>query len=536
MKTIKYILMLVSIVSTMLVNAQSLSVAEQRYMNMDVLRFFEEYEYNASVYNDRQQRIFLQLFEAPSLSIYNDLLGLSGATSLTVTEYADILRKKAVTPAVTIKNLSHGTPYKDGKRWLMPITFDKAIEYTNVCGTLFSSEEYYRADHKIKGLVAWDPQRRTCRFVELSGSIDSDITPLPDEYYIFTKTSPRDELLLCDGEKIKYNYFGQAFLNKDSEFSYPYDSDVYIKLNQEDEECNIVSMSYIPKHWRFKPHFDMSFDNCYMVEGGLDGWTTTSTTKSLGADLGYIFPSSKYTKWGFFLGATLRTTDVLSTVPNLSYEYETLQDIDGDKYIRNYKLSDVKYHTTISELGIPLYWDIDKRFNQRLSVYFDFGAKVYLELLKPQTSFDAVYTTSGTYAKYGGLTFDANSFDGYYILNGFVENEIIHRDDIYDYASENPFEYSVDVFAGLGLRLRVFKDLYIDLGYSYQNKIVDSHVWNNAINLNDKKESNKPIIYTIDNIVNGEAKGTENVRSVTSFYSNVERYAYLLNMGLMFRF
>lgn len=536
MKTIKYILMLVSIVSTMLANAQSLSVAEQRYMNLDVLRFLEEYEYNASVYNDKQQRAFLQLFEAPSLSIYNDLLGLSGAASLTVSEYADILRNKAVSPEVTIKNLHHGSPYKEGQRWMMPVTFEKSIEYTNVCGILFSSEEYYKADHKLTGVVAWDPLERTCRFVELSGSIDSDISPLPDEYYIFTKKSSRDDILLCDGEKITYNYFDQAFLNKDSKFSYPYDSDIYMKLIHEDEECNLVSMSYIPRHWRFKPHFDMSFGDCYIIEmpSKNDGWNTTSTTKSFGADWGYIFPSGKNTKCGFFFGAALRNTNVLSsTISNLSYKYETSQDVDKDKYMRHYTLKDIKYHTTISELGIPLYLDIDKRFNQRLSVYCDFGAKVYLEL-KPRTSFEAKYTTTGTYEQYGGVEFNANSFDGY-ILNGFVEDKTIHRVNIYDYESELPFEYSVDVFAGLGLRLRVYKDLYVDLGYSYQMNIIDSHDWKSTIDLKDES-NNKPITYTIDNIVNGEAQGTENVKSVTNFYSDVKRHAYQLNMGIMFRF
>lgn len=535
MKTMKYLLMLMSIVSTMLVSAQSLSVADQRYMNMDVLRFLEEYEYNASVYNDRQQKTFVQLFEDPSLLIYNDLLGLSGATILSVSEYANILRTKGVTPAVVVKNLNHGVPYEEGDRWLMPVTFDKSIEYTNVCGTLFSSEEYYRADHKLKGLVAWDPQQRTCRFVELSGSIDSDITPLPDEYYIFTKTSPRDELLLCDGERIKYNYFGQAFLDINSKFTYPYDSDVYIKLINEDETCNMVSMSYVPKRWRFKPHYDMSYGNCYIVDGAINGWNTTSKTQTFGADLGYIFPSKSNTKWGLFFGAAWRNTNVISTISNLSYKYNSSADVDGDSYIRNYKLRDVKYHTTISELGIPLYWNIDKRFNQRLSMYFDFGAKVYLELFEPKTSFDAVYTTSGTYKQYGNITFDANSFYGY-VLNGFVEDEVIHRDNVYNYVSENPIEYSVDVFAGLGFRMRVFNDLYIDLGYSYQMNMLDSHQWEKTINTKDTKESNKPITYSIDKIVNGKAEGTENVKSVTSFYSFVERYAYQLNMGIMFRF
>lgn len=538
MRLLKYICLFTIFLPVMFVQAQSLSIVQQRYMNMDVLRLLEEYEMNSPVYDDEQRNAFLRLFDDPSLSIYNDLLGLSGAVSLTVSEYADLLRKKAVAPGVVIKNLRHGMPYKEDDRWMMEVTFEKSIEYTNLCEVLFSSKEYYKADHQLVALVAWEPEKRICRFVQLTGKIESNIPPLPDEYIIFTQTSPRDTLLLCNGERIEYNYFGQAFLEKNSEFSYPYDSDVLIRLVEENSDCNMVSMSYTPKRWRVKMHTDFALGQCYKIRSSLPNMKTTSNSKAFGADLGYIFPSDNQIKWGFFFGLTLRHTTIESSIADLNYSYMTNEDIDGDKYKRNYKLKDVKYRTTISELSVPLFFDVDIRIDQRTSMYMDFGIKGYAELFAPKTSFDAMYTTSGTYDDYGGITFDAGTFGGEYILNDFVTNKKIHNDNVYSYSSDNTFEYTVDAFAGLGMRIRVYKDLFVDLGYSYQFNVVDSHKWDDIYfdKTNTTTTADKPIIYKINNRENGIAKGTEQVKSVTDFYSDIERNAHQLNVGIMFRF
>lgn len=539
MKLLKYICLLTTFLPVMFVQAQSLSIAQQRFMNMDVLRLIEEYEMNSPVYDDEQRNAFLRLFDNTSLSIYNDLLGLSGAASLTVNEYADLLRKKAVAPGVVIKNLRHGIPYKEDGRWMMEVAFEKSIEYTNFCDVLFSSKEHYNADHQLTALVAWDPKHRKCRFVQLMGKIESDTPPLPDEYIIFTQTSPYDTLLLCNGERIEYNYFGQAFLDKGSEFSYPYDSDVQIRLVEDNSDCNMVSMSYNPKRWRVKAHADFSIGQCYKVRSSLPNMKTTSNSKAFGADLGYMFPSDKKTRWGLFFGLALRQTTIESSITDLSYSYTTNEDVDKETYKRNYVLNDVKYRTTMSEFSVPLYFDVDIRFDQRISMYLDFGIKLNAELSTPKTSFDAIYTTSGTYADYGGITFDAGTFGGEYILNDFVTNENIHRDNVYSYSSMNTFEYALDVFAGLGMRVRVYKDLFVDLGYSYQFYADDSHNWRDAYFSNtstSETADNKPVTYKINEIKDGIAKGTEYVKSVTDFYSEIDRNAHQLNVGIMFRF
>lgn len=538
MKLLKYICSLTTFLPVMFMQAQSLSVAQHRFMNMDVLRLLEEYEMNSPVYDDEQRNAFIRLFDDASLPIYNDLLGLSGAASLTVNEYADLLRKKAVAPGVIIKNLRHGIPYKEGDRWMMEVTFEKSIEYTNICDVLFSSKEHYNVDHQLVALVAWEPKQRKCQFVQLMGKIESDTPPLPEEYIIFTQTSPYDTLLICNGERIKYNYFGQAFLNKDSEFSYPYDSDVHIRLVEEDSDCNMVSMSYTPKRWRVKPHMDFALGQCYKIRSSLPNMKTSSKSKVFGADLGYMFPSDKKTRWGFFFGWALRKTTIESSIADLHYSYMTDEDVDGDEYKRNYAFRDVKYLTTMSELSVPLYFDVDIRFAQRISMYLDFGIKGNAELSTPKTTFDAMYTTSGTYDEYGGITLDAGTFGGDYILNDFVTDEKIHRDNVYSYSSNNTFEYTLDAFAGLGMRVRVYENLFVDLGYSYQFNAVDSHNWSAIyfISTNTSKIGNKPVTYKINEIKDGIAKGTEYVKSVTDFYSEIDRNAHQLNVGIMFRF
>lgn len=595
MKTaIKYILFWVLCVSSIASNAQQLTNAERRKMYMDVLNLINNYERYAEVKQERRSD-FLRLFRNSSTPIYNDLMGISDMPTLAANEYADSMISQALYPDVIIRNVTHDTPFaKDGK-WYMNVSFAKELEYMDFHGIFeFSSSKHYGADYQIRALVSWDG--KGAKFESLEGSIDSPVAPYPVNYMIFEPRHPNDSALLFYGTPIALeSYDGNAYAilprATTKAFTYTKDKDVHIKLKN--DEHNKVYMSYKPKRWRIKARYEQavatqgngfSWNNPLSVDAEFKfnnnsynqdkktykiydsknhngyyakeeyNFVHTTSMRALGLDLGYIFPSSGSVKWGFFTGAALRQTSISSKYPGeheLSFNRESTEDEDGDTYLRQYTVWGMKYDTKVQELYFPAYFDMDIRCSSRFSIYLDFGAKVYWAFNDPMTTFDmGTYTVKGTYPKYGNIVFDETSFDGYG-LNGFVNGkEPDTWNNIYSTGKDYGINFSIDAFAGLGFRIRVFNDLYLDLGCNYQYNVGDivNRLYEKGTfklmdadgyglrdldylcehkPIEDKNMAIDPLYYK---------DGKENPTSVSQYYKRIDRNALQFNVGLMFRF
>lgn len=521
---IKYIALL-TLVLPLSAFAEGLSQAQRRYLKWDVLRLLESYEDNSTVNSDRQQREFLSLFENEQIAVYNDLLGLSASETLPVGEYVSLMRKKIdpKSPVVYIKNIRSQEPVQAGNVWTVTVSFEKEIDYSNQCGILFSSSEHYGADHKVEATIVWNPQSRECKIRSLSGAINSAAKALPENYMIFTRRSSSDSLLLCNNEPIKFNYFDQAFLDESSVFSYPNDDDVILTLVKESEECNMVSMSYRKKHWRLRPHIDFSLGDYYHLETSNEDLKNSSSSLGVGVDIGYVFPSSKKLKWGLFTGVGIQKTEIKTEIPMMNYEVnaESDADIDGDEYIRNYSMKDTRYTMSVNELYVPLYLDLDYRFNKYFSVYMDLGVKGYLCLGDPTTEFSTQYSTSGRYPQYNNLVFDSQSG-----INGFVSNKSLVLDNV---SNGKFYDYVVDAFVGLGVRVCLYKSLYFDLGGYYQHSLLKEYNCSENVSLyNPYNTSAFPMSYTVQD--------GEQVKDITEYYSDISKKNFMLNIGLILKF
>lgn len=521
---IRYILLLISALPLSAL-AEGLSQAQRRYLKLDVLRLLESYEDNATVNSDRQQREFLSLFENEQVAVYNDLLGLSASKTLPVSEYVSLMRSKIdpKSPVVYIKNIRYQEPAQMGNHWIITISFEKEIDYSNQCGILFSSSEYYGADHKIETTIAWNPQNRECKIRSLSGSVNSSAEALPENYMIFTRRFPNDSLLLCNNEPIKFNYFNQAFLDESSVFSYPKDDDIVLKLVKESEECNMVSMSYHKKHWRLRPHVDFSMGDYYQLDTSNEEMENSSSSMGVGLDIGYVFPSSKKLKWGLFTGVGIQKTKIKSEIQTMEFEVKhgSEADEDGDSYMRQYEMNDTRYTMSVNELYVPLYLDLEYRFNKYFSMYMDLGAKGYMCLGNPTTEFSTRYTAQGKYEKYGGLILDHQSG-----INGFVSDEALILDNV---STGKFYDYVVDAFVGLGVRVCLYKSLYFDLGGYYQHSLLKEYNCSGNVSVSNPYNTlSSPISYTV--------RDGEQVKDITEFYSGISKKNFMLNIGLMLKF
>ena len=131
------------------------------------------------------------------------------------------------------------------------------------------------------------------------------------------------------------------------------------------------------------------------------------------------------------------------------------------------------------------------------------------------------YTVQGKYEKYGGLILDHQSE-----INGFVSDETLILDNV---STGKFYDYVVDAFVGLGVRVRLYNSLYFDLGGYYQHSLLKEYNCSGNVSVsNPYNISSSPISYTV--------RDGEQVKDITEFYSGISKKNFMLNIGLILKF
>lgn len=503
--------------------AQNLSLEQQRQFNLKALELIQDYELNSTMSNAEAAGEFLYLFDNESVQIYNDLLGFSTKKKLSVAEYISLFREKSKTPNIMLKDLRKGDIYSDNQNWLLDITFDKEIFYTDACGTLLSSAEYYGTDHKMKATIAMDKETGRTFIKALEGGIDSKVAPLPEKYAVIKNDgSEYIKDVLCNGERLSFNKFNQALVPSNPVFLFS-DSDVNMKVNREQSSsCEAYSLSFTPVHWRIKVYGEMSIGDFYKISNLPNGLNAKSSATSFGLDVGYVFPSKSKVKFGVFLGAAYSMSKLDLTMDKLNYSYAASQnaDMDNDNYNRYYELSNISQSMKINNIVIPVYLDLDYRTSKRFSVYVQAGIKNYLQM-NATTDFNADAYAYGIYPKYSNLRLDEtwlNEFGNKHLTTSNLESDKVEVKS-----------FSLDGFAGLGFRVKLVGSLLLDAGVNYQMglmKVAEAPA--TSVLFSNPREENALVNYTV--------AGGEHARTLIEGVDNIKRQGLNVKFGLMFKF
>ena len=537
--------------------AQNMPTSEERKFNLQVFHAMNRLNEYSKINKNNSADDFVRMFDKEATMIYNDLLGLSAADRLTVEEYADILKSQALNVKVICKNVCKDSIYRtSGGEWRMVVSFNKEISYKNKCGIYFSSNSYYKSDHKMKATFAWDAKSQKVKIVALDGSMNGVRQPLGDEFFVLradiipnksqNKTSegskspqtartydPRLAYVTINGkDSIELDStYNQAIIassiNK-AKFKYKNDADVRVKAVPADEEgCNIYKLKFSPTRWRIKAYTELAIGETYNVEIESDMFEISSKGQEYGLEFGYICPSSAKTKFGIFLGAGLSESELTFGVGEMSYSYTSengAADIDGDDYTRYYKISNMAQTITFKDVFVPFYFNFDRRFGKYFSMYLDLGAKAYFNLEADASDFTAKYTTYGKYEKYDNLTLDYRSG-----INGFTNNGVLNAENLIQPTLElEPF--SLDAFGRLGFRIALAKWLLLDCSAGYQMNVIENMTLSEkTMQTNMRHDDNAIVKYLA-------SSDTEYVSNLLDYAKSAKRQGIKLNIGLMFKF
>lgn len=507
-------------------NAQNISINDERQFKIKALQMLDDYETYAAMTTSEDKYRFIGLFADRNTEIYNDLIGLSSKETINVTDYADLLSKKSRFPKIEIKNVKGTDIISDGTDWIMSLIFDKSISYANACGVLLSSDEYYDAQNfKLDMQLAMNKETGRCTIKSLSGSIDSSKPRFDiEDYYIVNHESNYDDVVLCNGKTLEFNSFKQAFVPRNYNFFFS-DPDVLLKTSVEDEACRTLKLSYVPRHWRLQAHGEFSLGDFYKADGNAIDLNLKSSGTNFGLDVGYVFPSKSKVKFGIFsgLGFSLSKIDLSMDELNYSYDAYSNADIDGDNYSRHYELSDITSSISTTDLVIPIALDLDISVSRTMSIYAQAGLKGYFNLSKKFSNVSVKSYCYGIYPQYSNLRLDENW--GY---NDF--GNVIFSDADMRKGSPNVNGFTVDLFGGLGCRVKITGPLYINIGANFQSSL------NNYIDNTDKIQTSSYGVSESSALITYTNIDGSTLRDLSEAYESYKRQSLNLNVGLMIKF
>ncbi len=498
--------------------AQELSVIQKSQLNEDVIRAFAKYDSCASLPSNAALMEFDLLFKDMKVQIFNDLNGLSADPTLSVEKYANTLRTRGRNVKVIIKNPKKGEPYYENGEWKVDYTFDKEISYTNPCQILFSSRQYFGEDFHLQMTLVWNEELRKCFITRLDGQKGSDVEMLPADYTILNDDDERYHQLTIDGAPLPWNANGQAFLPPNPQFEYP-DQEVMVKVKVENPHCKLISVNYEPKRWRVKAHMDFCLSDFYKGDGNV--WLYSSG-KEFSVEGGYYFSIKNNIRWGAFAGLGFSKSKLDMNRERIGYYYQT--EGEADSYVRFYDITNIYQSYKSVDAILPMYIDMDYRFNKYLSFYLDAGFKVYLNLMNEVVWNSGTYSTWGYYSQYGReMRADGSS------INGFVNDRQISDQDVdSDYGFKT---LSIDGFGRAGARILLWQNIFLDAGLSFQRSMLSP--FNADPSMNNLSDG---AITPNDALMSYSAGEGEKMHTLLNGLSSLRRQSFLLNIGLMYRF
>lgn len=549
----RYLYLLVSFAFfAMNLSASSLSNEQKRIMYNDVLQLLNDYEEYSSMLAADYADMFFNLFESGESKVFNDIMSAGGTETVSVKEYCQLLSEE-VAPGcrLFLTNVKHGEPVSaDSASWTIPITFGKSSLYFDECDIRYSSKDYYASEYEICMTVLWNSRNGECLIREISGKMNSDVSHLPDGFVILRRTDDvRNELLQLNGQPLQWDNADICYLDRnvvtDKDILVFPDNDVELKLSQDSVCSRILKLKYKPKRWRFGVYYS-GIKAPKPLSCSMDGRIGTSFSGTeIGAEIGHTFKSSRKTKVGIYTGVGLSNYTMVSDMPEMSYCYKASanEDIDGDVYYRYYSIRNLKYTSSVVDVKVPLYFDLDFRLSDIVHMYLDAGVEAYFNSKQNVEDLSAEYSTYGIYPDYHNLRIDAATLaEMGTSMNGFLENGKLSVADIED-QSIGLATFTLDAVAGLGLRfylarsVNVLKDMALGIGVNYHYGLINYRDGKKTldVNLENPSASNTS---PRDNVpVNYSVSAGEKIVNVSHYISDLSRSGVLSGkISITYRF
>ncbi|MBO7330764.1 MAG: hypothetical protein J6U52_03125 [Alistipes sp.] len=494
-------------------NSQTLTNKDQRHMNLRLLSLVEQYEANATVYDEVARYTFLDMYKDQTVKVYSDMMDYEAGQMITVEEYMNTLTTKQ-NVSIAIKNVTR-KPYEwKDDAWHTTVTFEKSMTYNDENSILFSTDEQYKADYLIALNCVYDPDADRCYITSIDGSLPDSVTIVPRRFTIVNRNSENDDRLTYDGKPLTYNSFNQAFIAEGELEGWHQDIRIKADTIAKGHSYSMVNLRYKRKPWRMKARYAMTLGDAFEVSSPVQFNSLTSSSTEYGIDLG-LAVSGRTTSFGFYVGAAMSTSELSFAAGGYNYSYATT-DSQGVEYNRTYNITEMTEGVQYSDIVIPAYISLDQRLFKAVTLGFSVGAKVYLNGETTVTPYHMEGSVSGRYAS-GTVSSGGDQFGS---ISGDYERFLYPNS-----YTRNPYDLSVT--GGVTLNINLLRNsLFVYGKWAYEMGLTDVHKSEeNPLYSND---AFYPMVYS--------AHKNQNI-ATRSFMDCVsyKRKAMWLEFGIMFK-
>lgn len=515
------LILLLFVVLPLTTIAQSLSNRARRTIYTDVINAIECYEMSATVRDEGAKYNFLNLFRSPDTRIYCDLMDYySTDNKIEVLEYLDLLAKKSLVE-VEIKNIVKGKPVLKNDGWHVQVSFFKTVNYIDENEVWFSSEQYYDNDYQVTIDFVYDENDRRCYIADIDGRMMSDKKHLPKDFVVLQYNSPKDyKLKLQDKKQLVFNEFKQAYVMPAD--IRPWNDNIHIKYDTVAKSLNynLMKLRYKATPWRAKLRFAYAVDGMYRLTENPNKVQHKSTAYEMGLDLGITFSMGRSTQVGLYSGAAIQNSEISFSLNDMKYTlngytYKPQTGVDfnwsdeGSGTTRYYELSateGVKY----TDLVIPLYLGFDHRLANVVTLNWNVGAKMYLNMSTKVTP----------YHLKGSVKVDNKEPD---VIDSDYQRFLFP-------SSYGVPQYSFSLAGSMGLSFNLYKRyIYLNTKAGYEFGLGEVHSSSNSLLYDTQTGSHYPLVYS---------ESSEQDVATRSFMDCVSysRRAIWVEMGLIFKF
>ena len=287
------------------------------------------------------------------------------------------------------------------------------------------------------------------------------------------------------------------------------------------KEVSPAKQSAVPsiacnKRFAIKPHINIGLGDVYKVIGENIGKQSSSTLE-FGLDFGYNFYSNQWISIYAYLGIGVEKGSIKIEQNGLNYEYETNQDVDGDTYIRKYKDVNTSQELSLNDFTLPVFVEVEYPIPavKRLCAYGDLGIRASFPGKSSVKSVSGSYKVTGLYRQYGDMELGPSSG-----INGFTNNGVLSESNVASYNIERD-KSSVKLFCQLGLRYKVWNELFIDVACGYL------HSFKSTQSSSSEISDNYPLHYDVQTGETFNAFANESKHLINKFS---------INVGIMYKF
>lgn len=364
---------------------------------MRLLNLIEQYEGNATMHDDGARYAFKQLFKNPAETlVYSDLLDYSAGEMITADKYIEQMGSKE-NISIKIMDVSKSDyTFQDGL-WHVTLSFNKSIIYTDKNGVLFSSPEYYKANHSIYLHCCYDRNVDRCYITKIDGGIESSTPHLPKHFTVITSTTENLDKITDKENPFQFNSFDQTFIDDKLVTSSHEDTIIDKKIIAASDCYDWVNIAYHTTHWRAKVHAGMSIGSALKVQTETPLNINNSSAFEFGAEIGYAIPMGRKSTLGIYTGVGMSSTKLELGLKDISYSFSTM-DSKGVKYTRCYEFSKITEGVSYTDLVVPFYIGYETNLIKGLYVGLYGGGKLYVN---GQTKYAPYHMTGRVYGQYG---------------------------------------------------------------------------------------------------------------------------------------